>query len=153
MFERVGPSYADKWAKWTKGIDKLGGQRYMIFEASRHTSIIELKHPHPAGNPTLEVVEWSARFGSELVLCDGEGAPLLTLAPETPALDVDFTAFVSWDGFNAADVHLIDAGHERYLSILEHARAALREYVENRTRERATKIIRSRRRKVPALVG
>ncbi|NES15421.1 MULTISPECIES: hypothetical protein [Micromonospora] len=108
----------------------------MTFEAGRNTIELELDRPHPAGDPALEIVEWSAKFGSELVLCDGEGVPLASLPTRAATQDADFTAFVGWAGFDPADVHLADAGHETYQRVLTKARAAIDRHFAGRAPER-----------------
>ena len=110
----------------------------MTFGTVRHIQEVELDPPHPSGNPTLEIIEWRARFGSELVLCDGEGIPLTDLPPRVAVPDVDFTAFVSWAGFDPADVHLADTGHETYLPVLTQIRSLIESHFSNRAREQMT---------------
>ncbi|MEU5964433.1 ATP-binding protein [Micromonospora parva] len=108
-----------------------------------HTKEIELEPSHVLGNPILEIIEWSAKFGRELVLCDGEGFPLADFPPRISAPNFNFTAYVSWPGFDPADVLLADTGHENYLPILSQVRFAIRDYFKNRARERIAEVVES----------
>ncbi|MFG1919745.1 ATP-binding protein [Micromonospora sp. NPDC048898] len=108
-----------------------------------HTKEVVLDPPHALGNPTLEIIEWSAKFGRELVLCDGEGFPLADFAPRIHAPNFNFTAYVSWAGFDPSDVLLADTGHEKYLPILSQVRSAIRDYFKNRARERISEVVES----------
>ncbi|QGN48902.1 hypothetical protein ACN26Y_23135 [Micromonospora sp. WMMD558] len=125
----------------------------MTFEADRHTREIPLDRPHPAGDPTLEIVEWSAGFGTELVLCDGEGIPLAAHPARIPVPDVSFTAFVSWAGFDPVDVDRADPGHEPYLPVLSQVRSALTDHFANRAPRRTAEGVEGRKGDALVLVG
>ncbi|MBY8871569.1 hypothetical protein K7640_06885 [Micromonospora sp. PLK6-60] len=60
------------------------------------------------------------------------------LPARVAAPDVSFTAFVSWAGFDPADVALADTpGHEAYRPVLTRVRAALVDHLARRARERS----------------
>lgn len=117
----------------------------MAFEAGRYIREIELDGAHPMGNPILEIILWRAKFGSELVLCDGDGIPLAAFPVRESAADADFTALVSWAGFDPDDLHRADLDHEPRPPVLAQIRSAIRDHLAEQARERTVTVAQGRR--------
>lgn len=110
---------------------------------SSHREEIQLDPPDPVGNPMLEIIEWSEKFERELVVCDAAEFALAEFQPRIHAPNFNFTAYLSWAGFNPSDVLLADTGHETYQAILDKARSAMRVYFKNRAKERIAEVVQA----------
>lgn len=99
------------------------------------------------GAPVLRIMEWTpdARtITPALVLCDENGVALHEITSELDdGSELRYTAYLSWPGFaeHAHDLILSDLGHATISPIVEAARQAIREYVDERLSERRTALI------------
>lgn len=95
------------------------------------------------GSVVLTIIEWSVPVERTLHLCNREGASLTIVAPNIQAPGFEFTAYVSWKGFEDRlhDVLLGDMAEEPIASVLAAAREALRSHFKVRTAQRGRDLI------------
>ncbi|MFE3264330.1 hypothetical protein [Streptomyces sp. NPDC059215] len=85
--------------------------------------------------PELRVIEWRKGVTRELALCDSRRMPLVKLRPEIQAPGFNFTAYLSWKGFEdrPQDLALVDWDEDSPASVVvEQARERLRIHFRDR---------------------
>ncbi|WP_190219768.1 histidine kinase [Streptomyces griseosporeus] len=101
------------------------------------TYSLEKLNEFPA--PELKVIEWRKGVKRELALCDSRQMPLVKLRPEIQAPGFNFTAYLSWRGFEdrPQDLALVDWDEDSPASaVVEQARGQLREHFRKRVDDR-----------------
>ncbi|MEU6405557.1 ATP-binding protein [Streptomyces sp. NPDC046985] len=89
--------------------------------------------------PELRVIEWRKGVTRELTLCDSRRMPLVKLRPEIQAPGFNFTAYLSWRGFEnrPQDLALVDWDEDSPASsVVEQARGRLRGHFRSRVDDR-----------------
>ena len=99
------------------------------------------------GAAMLRIMEWTPEARTitpSLVLCDENGVALheITSQLDNPP-ELRYTAYLTWPGFaeHAQDLILSDLGHATISPIIDAAREAIREYLDERLSERRTDLI------------
>jgi hypothetical protein len=97
----------------------------------------------PAGEARLTVVEWSARVGRELHLCDGNGTPVATVDAGVRAPGFDFTAYLRWPPMadHVGDAHLGEGHDSDVTALLAAARERLRAHFRSRADDRRRELV------------
>jgi len=98
------------------------------------------------GPALLRVLEWKATAKSlrpALFLCGDGGVVLYELKDVDAPEGTRYSAYVVWPGFSAfaQDIALAELGHQEMGPVVEAARLALREYLEERRRDRRAELI------------
>ncbi|MEV8552618.1 ATP-binding protein [Streptomyces glaucescens] len=104
-----------------------------------HSAVYTLSQVGDAAPPELRVIEWRKGVTRELALCDSLRMPLVKLRPEIQAPGFNFTAYLSWKGFEERpqDLALVDWDEESPASnVVEEARERLREHFRSRVEAR-----------------
>ncbi|MFI8792282.1 ATP-binding protein [Streptomyces sp. NPDC055105] len=104
-----------------------------------HSEPYQLQRVNELPAPELKVIEWRKGVKRELALCDSRQMPLVKLRPEIQAPGFNFTAYLSWQGFEdrPQDLALVDWDEESPASaVVEQAREKLREHFRRRVEDR-----------------
>ncbi|GGJ42343.1 hypothetical protein GCM10010121_061830 [Streptomyces brasiliensis] len=104
-----------------------------------HSAIYMLDQVDEFPAPELRVIEWRKGVTRELALCDSRRMPLVKLRPEIQAPGFNFTAYLSWKGFEdrPQDLALVDWDEDSPASaVVERARGRLREHFRSRVDDR-----------------
>ena len=108
-------------------------------EVQVHSAVYVLSRIGDFEHPELRVIEWRRGVTRELALCDSMRMPLVKLRPEIQAPGFNFTAYLSWQGFEdrPQDLALVDWDEESSAStVVEQARERLREHFKGRVEAR-----------------
>ncbi|MET8958151.1 ATP-binding protein [Streptomyces sp. NPDC004074] len=108
-------------------------------EVQVHSAVYTLDQVGDFPAPELRVIEWRKGVTRELTLCDSRRMPLVKLRPEIQAPGFNFTAYLSWQGFEdrPQDLALVDWDEESPASsVVEQARGRLRQHFRNRVEDR-----------------
>ncbi|MEU2471989.1 ATP-binding protein [Streptomyces sp. NPDC012842] len=114
-------------------------------EAQIHSAVYVLGQVGDFSAPELRVIEWRKTVTRELALCDSMRMPLVKLRPEIQAPGFNFTAYLSWKGFEdrPIDLALVDWDEDSPASVVvEQARERLREHFRSRVDARKRELIR-----------
>ncbi|MEU3719620.1 ATP-binding protein [Streptomyces californicus] len=104
-----------------------------------HSATYALTQADGFPEPELRVIEWRKPVTRELALCDSRRMPLVKLRPEIQAPGFNFTAYLSWQGFEdrPQDLALVDWDEDSPASnVVELARTQLREHFRSRVDDR-----------------
>ncbi|MEU5886842.1 ATP-binding protein [Streptomyces sp. NPDC047461] len=104
-------------------------------EVQVHSAVYALNQVNDLPAPELRVIEWRKGVTRELALCDSRRMPLVKLRPEIQAPGFNFTAYLSWKGFEdrPQDLALVDWDEESPASeVVEQARERLRVHFRGR---------------------
>ncbi|MFI9581186.1 ATP-binding protein [Streptomyces sp. NPDC052236] len=96
--------------------------------------------------PRLKIIEWRRPVNRELILCDVRGMPLARLKPEIQAPGFDFTAYVSWSGFERSPDDLMFADwtpDTEEAEVVAAARERLRMHFRMRAEQRRQDIVKA----------
>jgi len=99
------------------------------------------------GRPVLQIIEWNERGSSiaaSMLLCSSDGTVLHETRERLPGLkDFAYTAYVKWPGFQdyASVLDFADSGHEILGPVVEAGRAAIRQYLDQISAARRTRIV------------
>jgi hypothetical protein len=97
--------------------------------------------------PVVRILEWNehgSKIKSTLLLCTAEGNVLYEIEEHMPTLkNFPYTAYVLWQGFHehANALALADLGHDSLTPVLDAARRAIKDRVDEVAAERRSKII------------
>ncbi|WP_405807695.1 ATP-binding protein [Streptomyces sp. NBC_00210] len=108
-------------------------------EVQVHSAVYALNKVGDFPAPELRVIEWRKGVTRELALCDSMRMPLVKLRPEIQAPGFNFTAYLSWKGFEdrPLDLALVDWDEDSPASdVVEQARERLREHFRSRVDDR-----------------
>ncbi|MFE3824852.1 ATP-binding protein [Streptomyces sp. NPDC059092] len=111
------------------------GTRVDPGEVQVHSAVYQLSQVGDFVAPELRVIEWRKVVTRELALCDSMRMPLVKLRPEIQAPGFNFTAYLSWQGFEdrPLDLALVDWDEDSPASaVVEQARERLREHFRSR---------------------
>ncbi|MGW1652889.1 ATP-binding protein [Streptomyces atratus] len=114
-------------------------------EVQVHSAVYMLGQVGDLPAPELRVIEWRKVVTRELALCDSMRMPLVKLRPEIQAPGFNFTAYLSWQGFEdrPIDLALVDWDEDSPASIVvEQARERLREHFRSRVDARKRELIK-----------
>jgi hypothetical protein len=112
-------------------VDPRGGQI--------HSASYVLEQVGDFSAPELKVIEWRKALARELTLCDALRMPLVKLRPEIQAPGFNFTAYLSWKGFEerSHDLSLVDWDEDSLAAqVVEQARERLRAHFRARVDDR-----------------
>ncbi|MFD4650036.1 ATP-binding protein [Streptomyces sp. NPDC058441] len=104
-----------------------------------HSEAYSLEKVNELPAPELKIIEWRKGVKRELALCDSRRMPLVKLRPEIQAPGFNFTAYLSWQGFEdrPQDLALVDWDEESPASaVVEQAREQLRNHFRRRVDDR-----------------
>ncbi|MFF0759472.1 ATP-binding protein [Streptomyces sp. NPDC003737] len=104
-------------------------------EVQVHSAVYLLSQVGELPAPELRVIEWRKGVTRELALCDSRRMPLVKLRPEIQAPGFNFTAYLSWKGFEdrPQDLALVDWDEDSPASeVVEQARERLRVHFRDR---------------------
>lgn len=104
-----------------------------------HSAVYTLNQVGEFPDPELRVIEWRKGVTRELALCDSRRMPLVKLRPEIQAPGFNFTAYLSWQGFEdrPQDLSFVDWDEDSPAStVVEQARGRLREHFRGRVDDR-----------------
>ncbi|MER5531856.1 ATP-binding protein [Streptomyces sp. NPDC002677] len=104
-------------------------------EVQVHSAVYSLNQVGDFPAPELRVIEWRKGVTRELALCDSRRMPLVKLRPEIQAPGFNFTAYLSWKGFEdrPQDLALVDWDEDSPASeVVEQARERLRMHFRDR---------------------
>ncbi|MFE9812159.1 ATP-binding protein [Streptomyces sp. NPDC005548] len=122
-----------------------------------HSAIYTLSAVNDLPTPELRVIEWRKGVTRELALCDSRRMPLVKLRPEIQAPGFNFTAYLSWKGFEdrPQDLALVDWDEDSPASaVVEEARGRLREHFRSRVDDRRREqVLEWQRQEVYPYVG
>lgn len=96
--------------------------------------------------PRLKIIEWRRPVNREFILCDVRGMPLARLKPEIQAPGFDFTAYVSWSGFERSPDDLMFAdwtSDTEEAEVVAAARERLRMHFRMRAEQRRQEIVQA----------
>ncbi|MGW4543262.1 ATP-binding protein [Streptomyces chartreusis] len=111
------------------------GIRVEPSEVQVHSAVYTLNQVGELPAPELRVIEWRKGVTRELALCDSRRMPLVKLRPEIQAPGFNFTAYLSWKGFEdrPQDLALVDWDEDSPASeVVEQARERLRIHFRDR---------------------
>jgi hypothetical protein len=90
-----------------------------------------------ADDALMTVIEWKRDVHRGLFLCDERGTPLVEQSPGIQAAGFNFTAYVSWTGFDDdPELAVADMGYGASKAVLEAARDQLRVHFRERAKEK-----------------
>ncbi len=90
-----------------------------------------------ADDAHMTVIEWKRPVHRGLFLCDEKGTPLLEQPAGIHAVGFNFTAYVSWTGFDDdPELAVADMGHGATKAVLDGARDQLREHFRERANQK-----------------
>lgn len=115
------------------------GERVDPGQVQVHSAVYTLGDDGEFPGPELRVIEWRKVVTRELALCDSRRMPLVKLRPEIQAPGFNFTAYLSWQGFEdrPQDLALVDWDEDSPASaVVEQARGRLREHFRSRVDDR-----------------
>ncbi|MGW9305137.1 ATP-binding protein [Streptomyces cyaneofuscatus] len=108
-------------------------------QVQTHSAVYTIEATADMPEAELRVIEWRKGVTRELALCDSRRMPLVKLRPEIQAPGFNFTAYLSWQGFEDRPQDLVFVDWEEdspAANVVELARQRLREHFRSRVDDR-----------------